>query len=52
MMLTPLQLPSVHYNPSCHGCAHDPEEKKENAKKEFCRPNVERERLSVIQTFG
>jgi len=26
MMLTPLQLPSVHHIPSCGGCAHDAEE--------------------------
>jgi len=25
-MLTPLQLPSVHHNPSCDGCARDAEE--------------------------
>jgi len=25
-MLTPLQLPSVHRNPSCDGCARDAEE--------------------------
>jgi len=26
MMLTPLQLASVHHNPCCDGCASDPEE--------------------------
>jgi len=36
MMLTPLQLPSIHHNPSCDGCAHDAE-KGENAKREFGR---------------
>jgi len=25
-MLTPLQLPSVHHNPSCDGCESDAEE--------------------------
>jgi len=25
-LLTPLQLPSVHHNPSCDGCARDAEE--------------------------
>jgi len=25
---SPLQLPSVHHNPSCDGCAHDAEEEK------------------------
>jgi len=25
---TPLQLPSVHHNPSCDGCARDAEEYK------------------------
>jgi len=36
MMFTPLQLPSLHHNPSCDGCARDDEEK-ENAKQEFDR---------------
>jgi len=26
MMLTPLQPPSIHHNPSCDGCACDPED--------------------------
>jgi len=26
MTLTPLQLPSVHHNPSCDGCARDDED--------------------------
>jgi len=34
-MFTPLQLLSVHHNPSCDGCARVAEEK--NAKREFGR---------------
>ena len=53
MMLTPLQLPSVHHKPSFNGvcsahCARDAEVKKENAKREFGPQNVGKERLSVI----
>jgi len=51
MMLTPLQLPSVHHIPSCDGvraCARDAEEWKDNAKREFGRKNVAKERLGVI----
>jgi len=29
---SPLQLPSVHHNPSCDRCARDAEEKKDNTK--------------------
>jgi len=37
IMLTLLQLPSAHHNPSCDACARDAEETKENAKREFGR---------------
>jgi len=29
---SPLQLPSVHNNPFCDGCAHDAEERKDMQK--------------------
>jgi len=49
MMFTPLQLPSVYHNPCCDGvctwCW-----RKSNAKEEFARQNVAKERLSVIYT--
>jgi len=51
MMLTPLQLPCVHHNPSCDGartCARDAEEWKDDAKREFGQQNVAKERLGVI----
>jgi len=44
MMLTPLQLPSVHHNPFYDGCARDAEEKKDKAKSD-----VAKQRLNVIQ---
>jgi len=47
-MLTPLQLPSVHHNPSCDRCLHDAEEMKDNAKRGFGQQNASMERLSVI----
>jgi len=53
MMLTTLQPPSVHHNPSCDGvsiCACDAEERKENTKKEIGQQNIAKERLGVIQT--
>jgi len=28
MIFAPLQLPSVHHNPSCDGCVRDTEEKR------------------------
>jgi len=31
---SPLQLPSIDHSPSCDGCAHDAEERKDNAKTE------------------
>jgi len=45
---TPLQLPSVHQNPSCDGCTRDAEERKDNAKREFVQQDVAKERLGVI----
>jgi len=33
VMLTPLQPPSVHHNPSCDGCARDAKE--ERSRKEI-----------------
>jgi len=48
MMLTPLQLSSVHHNPSCDGCARNAEEKKENAKRELGRQNITKERWSLF----
>jgi len=54
MMLTPLQLPSVHHNPFCDGastCARDAEERKDNTKRKFGRQNVFKERLGVIKRF-
>jgi len=36
---SPLQLPSVHHNPSSDGCAHDAE-RKDNAKRGFGQQNV------------
>jgi len=47
MMFTP-QLPPVHHNPSCDGCARDAEEKKQSAKREFGGQNVAKEKLGVI----
>jgi len=32
---SPLQLPSVHHNPSCDRGAHDAEEREDNAKRRF-----------------
>jgi len=49
MMLTPLQLISVHNILSCDGCARDAEE--ERMRREFGRKNVTQERLSVICAF-
>jgi len=48
---SPLQLPSVHHNPSCDGYAHTAEERKDNAKKGFWQQNVAKEKLGVIWTF-
>jgi len=48
-MLTPLQMLSLHYNPSCDGCARDAEESR--MREEFGRQNVDKERLNVIYTF-
>jgi len=50
MMLTPPQLPSVHYNPSCDGCESDAEEKS-MPKESLVENNVAKEKLSVIYTF-
>jgi len=47
-MLTPLQLPSVHHNLFCDGCARDAEEMKDNAKREFGQQNVAKTRQSVF----
>jgi len=43
-----LQLPSVHHNPSCDGCKHDAEERKDDAKRGFGQQNVAKVRLGVI----
>jgi len=44
----PRPLPSVHHNLSCDGCAHDAEERKDNAKRGFGQQNVPKEKLGVI----
>jgi len=49
-MFTPLQLPSIHHNLSCDGCARDAEENRK-AKRGFVRQDVAKERLAVIYTF-
>jgi len=49
MMFTPLQLPYVHHNPFCDGCARDAEDNR--MRQESGRQNVAKERLSVIYTF-
>jgi len=41
-----LQLPSVHHNSSCDGCARDAEENR--MRNEFGRQNVATKRLGVI----
>jgi len=38
---SPLQLPSVHHNPSCDGCTRDAEENR--MRREFGRQNVANE---------
>jgi len=48
MMLTPLQLLSVHRNTSCDECARDAEE---NRMQKKSLVNSNQERLSVIYTF-
>ena len=50
MLFTPLQLPYVHYYPSCGGCARDTEENRMR-KESLVEKNVAKERLSVIYTF-
>jgi len=50
MMFTPLQLPSVHHNPSCDGCARDAEEKR-MWKESSIETNVAKERLNAIYSF-
>jgi len=45
---SPLQLPSVYYNPSRDGCAHDTAERKDNAKRGFGQQNLAEERQDVI----
>jgi len=45
---SPLQLPSVHHNPPCDGCAHDAEERKGNAKRGFDQQNVAKKKLGVM----
>jgi len=51
MIVTSLQLPSVHHNPSCDGCARDAEENTRWKQRELGRQNVAKEWLSVICTF-
>jgi len=45
---SPLQLPSVHHNPSCGGCARDAEEMKDHVKKGFSQRDVAKKRLGVM----
>jgi len=47
---SPLQLPSVHHNPSCAGCARDAEENR-MWKESLVKKNVAKERSSVVATF-
>jgi len=47
MMLTPLQMPSVHHNPFCEGCACNAEKKKDNMKRNFGWKNAAKERLNI-----
>ena len=51
MMLTPLQLPSVHHNPSCDGSAKDAEKRQENVKREFGQQSVAKKRLASSKPF-
>jgi len=43
MMLTPLQLPFVHYNPCCDGCARDAEENRMR-KESIVEKNISKEK--------
>jgi len=45
---SPLKLPSIHYNTSRDGCAHDAKVRKDKAKRWFGQQNVVKERLDVI----
>jgi len=44
---SPAQLPSVHHNTSCDGCASDAGAEG-NAKRAFSQQNVTKERLGAI----